>query len=61
MACNCGHDKLNHETARDEGWHQGECTKCNCPCFYALRTLKKDIKAGMVIPGWHQETVDVGS
>lgn len=46
MPCICLHDKLDHETERDAGWHEGKCTKCECTGFYAKRTYEKDLKNG---------------
>lgn len=49
MPCVCTHDKMDHDTERDQGWHQGACSKCECTSFVAKRTFEKDTKSGDII------------
>lgn len=47
MVCHCGHNKTDHENARDAGRNAGRCTKgCNCS-HYSNKSI--ETKFGFIL------------
>lgn len=60
MICYCGHVKSNHESERDQGYHQGRCDTKNCNCT-SYRNKVYVESNGQIKQKWHKRIMETGN